>query len=65
MKQTKYCETCDKYTLHDNKCIRDASVPPKGLDYGCCTIEEAIFYTNGDSIYRITCLECGRSHEEM
>ncbi len=64
MKQTRYCEKCDKDTQHDDECIRDASVPPDGLNEGYCTSEEAIFYGNGDSIYRVTCLECGISHEE-
>lgn len=58
----RHCEICNTETEHTHECIRDANIPP---DEETCTSEEMIFYLNGDSIYRITCTECGCSEEEI
>ena len=58
----RHCEICDTETEHTHECIRDANIPP---DEETCSSEAITFYMNGDSVYRITCTECGCSEEEM
>lgn len=62
LQQKQYCEICDTETDHIIECIRDATIEP---DEETCTQEAMIFYANGDSIYRITCPDCGCSKEEI
>ena len=64
-KLIRYCEHCCEETEHEEEVIRDASIPPEGLDEGYCSQEAAIFYFNGDSVYEVTCLKCWRSYEEV
>ncbi len=57
-----HCEVCDKETKHSEEVIRDANIPP---NEETCSQADVSFYMNGDSIYKITCLECGNSFEDM
>ena len=61
----RHCEKCDEDTEHSEEVVRDASVPPEGMDEGWCSPEAVSFYMNGDSVYRVTCLQCGYSFEDM
>lgn len=69
MKSARYCDNCDKDTIHDDECIKDAEKPPEEFieaeSEGYANQGEVIFYANGDSIYKVTCTECGKSYEEM
>ena len=62
MKETRYCEKCDKETVHEVEVERDAEHPPasciEARDEGYASMDDCIFYANGDSDYRVTCSVC-------
>ena len=65
MKETHYCEKCEKETTHNVEVERDATNPPEEFkeaeQEGYASVEDCIFYANGDSEYRITCSVCFNS----
>ena len=69
MKEIRYCDHCDKDTEHTIKLERDANYPTKSFvkaeQEGYASIQDCIFYSNGDSEWRITCTVCGISYEKI
>ena len=65
MKETRYCDHCHRETEHTVELERDASNPPESFteaeEEGWASVEDCIFYANGDSEYRVTCTVCGYS----
>ena len=68
MKETRYCERCDKETEHEVVMERDAGHPPASFieaqEEGYASTADCIFYANGDSEWRVTCLACCCSYTE-
>ncbi len=69
MKETRYCEKCDKETIHDTEIERDAENKPESFieaeEEGYSSTADCSFYANGDSEYRVTCSVCFESHIEI
>ena len=65
MKETHYCERCEKETVHDVEIERDANNPTEEFieaeEEGYASQADCIFYANGDSEYRATCSVCFNS----
>ena len=67
-KEMRYCESCKKETTHEIEVERDASNPPEefveALEEGYASNADCIFYANGDSDWRVTCLTCFNNYLE-
>ncbi len=69
MKESRYCEKCDKETIHNITVERDAENPPESFidaeQGGYASSADCSFYANGDSEYRFTCSVCLKSQIEI
>ena len=69
MKETRYCERCEKETVHDVDIERDANDPTEEFieaeEEGYASNADCSFYSNGDSEWRVICSVCFCSYTEL